>query len=164
MRPHGRAKVSSKNPQAFAICDNCGFLYNHNVLLWQREWAGNVLINTKQLVCSRCNDLPNQQLRSIILPADPMPVQNPRVQDYAAASTDRRQVSGSNTVDPITGIPIPLGAIRITENDDYRVTQTTGEPPGGTNTRPGTDPAAPGNDDPGLPYGFTEVPKTGPLS
>ena len=61
----------------------------------------------------------------------------------------------------MTGIPIPAGALRITENDDYRVTQTTGEPPGGINPQPGTDPNAPGNSDPGLPYGFTEVPKTG---
>lgn len=161
MRPHGRAKVSAKSPEAFAICDNCGFLYNHSDLVFQREWAGNVLINTQQLVCSRCNDVPNQQLRSIVIPADPMPVLNPRVQNYSVAETNFRQVSGSNTTDPVTGIPVPAGALRITENDDYRVTQTTGEPPGGLNPEPGTDPNAPGNDDPGLPYGFDEVPKTG---
>jgi hypothetical protein len=163
MRPHGKAKVSSRNPEAFAICDSCGFLYNHNSLVYNREWAGNILINTQQLVCRKCNDVPNQQLRSIIVPPDPMPILNPRVQNYAAASTDVRQVSGSNTVDPITGIPIIAGALRITENDDYRVTQQTGEPPGGLNEEPGTDPNAPGNDDPGLPYGFDEVPRTGPL-
>jgi hypothetical protein len=79
------------------------------------------------------------------------------------ASTDRRQVSGYNTVDSNTGIPVPNGDTRITENDDTRVTQQTGEPPGGLNEQPGTDPNAPGNDDPGLPYGFDEVPNTGPL-
>jgi hypothetical protein len=31
------------------------------------------------------------------------------------------------------------------------------------NERPGTDPNAPGDNDPGLPYGNTEVPKTGPI-
>jgi hypothetical protein len=164
MRPHGRAKVSSKNPQAFAICDDCGFLYNHSKLVWQREWAGNTLVNKKQLVCPRCNDTPNQQLRSIILPADPMPVLNPRVQNYVAAETDTRQTSGLNFIDPTTGIPVQAGATRITENDDQRVTQTTGEPPGGLNTEPGTDPNAPGDADPGLPYGFDEVPRTGPLN
>lgn len=163
MRPHGRAKVSTKSPQAFAICDGCGFLYNHSKLVWQMEWAGNKIINQKQLVCPRCNDVPSQQLRAIVLPADPQPIMNPRVQNYERAETDYRQTSGMNTVDPVTGIPIPGGLMRITENDDDRVTQTTGEPPGGLNEQPGTDPSAPGNDDPGLPYGFDEVPETGPL-
>lgn len=74
-----------------------------------------------------------------------------------------RQVSGDNIVDPVTGIPVILGAVRVTQNGSIRVTQTTGEPPGGVNQQPGTDPNAPGDSDPGLPYGFTEVPKTGPL-
>lgn len=164
MRPHGRAKVSLRSPTSFAICDGCGFLYNITDLSWNREWAGNILINTRQLVCRKCNDTPNPQLRSIILPADPTPTANPRPQDYSVAESDFRQTSGQNTIDPATGIPVPGGYMRITENDDNRVTQTTGEPPGGLNEEPGTDPAAPGNDDPGLPYGFDEVPKTGPLS
>lgn len=163
MRPHGRAKVSVRSPDPFSICDNCGFLYNHSELRWQMEWAGNKLINTKQLVCRRCNDIPNTQLRAIVVPADPMPVLNPRVQNYQAAETNFRTTSGQNTVDPETGIPIPGTTMRITENDDYRVTQQTGEPPGGLNTEPGTDPNAPGNDDPGLPYNNTSVPKTGTL-
>lgn len=162
MRPHGRAKVSSKNPEAFAICDDCGFLFNHSELRWQFEWGGNKLVNKRQLVCRRCNDLPNNQLRAIVLPADPMPIMNPRVQDYQAAETNYRQTSQPSLIDPYTGIPIPQGSMRITENDQDRVTQTTGEPTGGLNQRPGTDPNAPGNDDPGLPYQFVEVPKTGP--
>lgn len=74
-----------------------------------------------------------------------------------------RQVSGQNTTDSITGLPVPLGQIRITQDGIIRVTQSTGEPPGGLNQEPGTDPNAPGNDDPGLPYGFLDVPNTGPL-
>ena len=161
MRPHGRARVSSKSPQAFAVCDQCGFLYNHVDLAWQKQWAGNRLINLKSLVCRRCQDVPNQQLRALILPPDPMPVLNPRVQDYAVAETGNRVTSAAATIDPVTGIPIPQGQLRITENDDYRVTQTTGAAPGSLNNEPGTDPNAPGNADPGLPYGFDEVPKTG---
>lgn len=142
MRPHGRAKVSTRNPEAFAICDNCGFLYNHSELRWQFQWAGNKLVNMRQLVCRRCNDFPQTQLRAIIIPADPMPIMNPRVQNYQAAETDYRTTSGQNTVDPQTGIPILGNTMRITENDDYRVTQQTGEPLGGKNTLPGTDPNA----------------------
>ena len=161
MRPHGRAKVSTRNPEAFAICDNCGFLYNHSELRWQFQWAGNKLVNLRQLVCRRCNDIPQTQLRAIILPADPMPVQNPRVNNWETAETNYRTTSGQDTIDPETGIPIPGVVMRITENDDNRVTQQTGEPPGGLNTAPGTDPNAPGNDDPGLPYNNTTVPLTG---
>lgn len=75
-----------------------------------------------------------------------------------------RLTSGENAIDPLTGLPVILGKIRTTQSGAIRVTQTTGEPPGGTNTRPGTDAAAPGDDDPGLPYGFLDVPKTGPLT
>lgn len=159
----GRAKINSRSPQAAAQCDNCGFIYSHSDLVFQREWAGNQLINTRQLVCRKCNDVPNQQLRTLVIPADPMPVMNPRVPNWRAAETNVRTTSGQNTVDPETGIPIPGTTMRITENDDFRVTQTTGEPPGGLNTTPGTDPNAPGNDDPGLPYGFDDVPETGTL-
>lgn len=142
MRPHGRAKVSTRSPDPFAICDSCGFLYNHSELRFQLQWSGNKLVNLKQLVCRRCNDIPQTQLRAIVLPADPMPVLNPRVQNYQAATTDYRATSGQNTVNPTTGIPIPGNTLRITENDDFRVTQQTGEPPGGKNTLPGTDPNA----------------------
>jgi hypothetical protein len=89
---------------------------------------------------------------------------NPRVQNFVAASTTQRTTSGQDTVDFWTGIPIPGDDGRITQNNNTRVTQQTGEPPGGLNQRPGTDPAAPGNDDPGLPYNNTDVPETGPLS
>jgi hypothetical protein len=164
MRAHGRAKVNSRSPEAFAICDNCGFLYNHSELRWQLQWSGNKLVNLRQLVCRRCNDIPQTQLRAIVLPADPVPVQNPRVNNWQQAETNYRTTSGQDTIDPRTGIPIPGNTRRITENDDFRVTQQTGEPPGGLNFRPGTDPNAPGNDDPGLPYNNVDVPKTGPLS
>ena len=159
----GRARTSPSNPRAFGICDRCGFLYNHYTLRWQYDWAGASLVNKRLLVCNTCYDEPQNQLRAIVVPADPVPVVNPRVENYVNASTDRRQVSGYNTVDSNTGIPVPGGDTRITENDDTRVTQQTGEPPGGLNEQPGTDPNAPGNDDPGLPYGFDEVPNTGPL-
>jgi hypothetical protein len=92
-----------------------------------------------------------------------MPIQNPRIQDFVFAEQDTRVTSGQNSVDPTTGIPIIGGDTRITQDDNTRVTQQTGEPPGGANTEPGTNPAAPGNDDPGLPYDNTTVPKTGPL-
>ncbi len=164
MRPHGRAKVDSRNPRAFGICDRCGFLYNHHNLRWQFDYAGAGLINRRILVCGPCEDVPQAQLRNIILPADPTPIMNARIQNYVDASVDKRTTSGQNTTDFWTGIPVPGDDVRITQNNNTRVTQQTGEPSGGLNQRPGTDPNAPGNNDPGLPYDNTEVPKTGPLT
>lgn len=167
MRSHGRARVSSRNPNAFGICDRCGFLFNHNRLQWQFDWAGAGLINKRILVCSECLDVPQEQLRAIVVTADPVPIQNPRTQDYPTAETNYRYTQG-NTVNQRTGIPVPGGDKRITQNDKSRVTQQTGEPPGGLNQLPGTDWNAPvviyQDREIGLPYGNTSVPFTGPLS
>ena len=160
----GRARTSASNPQAHAICDRCGFRYNLVNLKWQFDWRGASLMNIRLLVCNDCYDTPQEQLRAIIVPADPVPVMNPRIQDFVTAETNNRFTSGQNTVDPTTNIPVVGGDNRITQNDQNRVTQQTGEPPGGLNERPGTNPNAPGDNDPGLPYNNIEVPKTGPLT
>jgi hypothetical protein len=143
----GRARTSARNPQAFAICDRCALWYNHVDLKFQFDWAGASLINKRILVCNTCYDVPQNQLRAIIIPADPVPIINPRVEPYAWDEIDRRQVSGNNTVNPQTGIPIQQGDTRVTTIDGdipdrTRVTQQTGEAPYGTNQKPGTDPNA----------------------
>ena len=145
----GRARTSARNPQAFAICDRCAIWYNHYQLKWQYDWAGASLINKRILVCDTCYDNPQEQLRAIIIPADPTPIVNPRVEPYAWDEVDRRQVSGYNTTNPQTGIPVIRGDTRVTTLDDEatdntRVTQQTGESPYGTNQLPGTDPNAVG--------------------
>jgi len=159
----GRARISAKNPQAAAVCDRCGGVLNHVDLSWQFDWAGAGLINKRLLVCRPCTDTPQQQLRSIVLPADPPVVMNARPQDYVTASTDRRVTSGQDAVNFKTGIPVPGGDVRITQADQTRVTQQTGFANGSLNEKPGTDPNAPGDNDPGLPYGATEVPETGSI-
>jgi len=159
----GRARISARNPRAAAQCDRCGFIYNHVDLTWQMDWAGASLINKRILVCHSCNDVPQQQLRAIVVPADPVPIQNPRTQDYVTAEQNTRTTQG-NTVNSQTGIPVPGGDTRITQDSNTRVTQQTGFANGSLNTEPGTDPDAPGNNDPGLPYDNTTVPKTGPLT
>lgn len=76
--PHGRANVSVTNPRAFAVCDRCGFLYNQVDLSFQYEWFGAQTQNTNMLVCNDCLDNLQEQFRTIVLPADPQPIQNPR--------------------------------------------------------------------------------------
>lgn len=85
MRPHGKyARVSSSDPIAFAQCDRCSAWRNRTDLVWQVGWAGQKLFNQQVLVCfDRCFDVPNEQLRTIILPPDPPPVLNARVPDFA---------------------------------------------------------------------------------
>ena len=143
------------------------FVYNHNRLSWQYEWRGASLQNIRLLVCDECLDVPQQQLRAIVVPADPVPIMNPRIQDYVAAETDYRITQG-NSVNAQTGIPVPGGDTRITQNNKNRVTQQTGEPPNGRNQLPGTDwnvpPVIYNNTEIGLPYNNTTVPFTGPLS
>lgn len=143
----GRARVNSRNPQAFGVCDRCAMWYNHADLRWQYDWAGASLINKRILVCDSCYDEPQQQLRAIALSADPIPIINPRTEPYLWDNTDYRQVSGYNTTSQTTGIPVPQGDTRVTSDTnlptpDKRVTQQTGEPPYGLNEKPGTDPNA----------------------
>lgn len=98
----GRARTSSRNPQAHAICDRCGFRYNHVDLRWQYDWRGASMQNIKLLVCDDCYDTPQQQLRSIVVPADPSPIINARTQDFVTAETNTRYTSGS-TLTPLSG-------------------------------------------------------------
>lgn len=138
----GRAKTSASSPQAHAICDRCGFRYNHVDLTWQFDWAGASLINKRLLVCRTCLDKPQEQLRAIIVPADPMPIANPRVEFFVDYESNTRLTSQTPVTDPRTGIVAPVGQTRVTEDNSVRSTQMTGEPPNGTNTLPGTDPNA----------------------
>ena len=42
------------------------------------------MINKRILVCRRCLDRPQQQLRAIVIPADPVPIKNPRTEPFLA--------------------------------------------------------------------------------
>jgi len=103
----GRARTSSVSPRAHGICDRCGFRYNFEDLRWQFDWRGAQKQNLRILVCWRCEDVPQEQLRAIVLPPDPQPIINARPELYAEDITDyMSQVTGSS-IDPLTGIPVP---------------------------------------------------------
>lgn len=78
MRPHGRDVIHTSRPEALGVCDNCGTLYNLHRLKWQWDWAGPRLVNKKLRVCKSCMDRPQQQLRTTLITADPVPVYDPR--------------------------------------------------------------------------------------
>jgi len=142
MRPHGSASVSRSKPRAWAICDDCGFLFNKDELAWQYEWLGTRTQNTNLLKCSKCMDIPQEQLRVIVLPADPVPVEDPRPERY---THDNNQIAtiGTNigninqaagiaaAFDANTNKPFFLSAVRY--QSTAGLTNTIGKYWGGMN-------------------------------
>lgn len=126
----GRARTSSSNPQAHAICDRCGFRYNRVNLNWQYDWRGAALQNVRILVCDTCMDTPQEQLRAIVVPADPVPIDQPRTQDFVQAETNYQTITAPPTIDPVTGIPIPGTTTLSAQNGQNLLTQPIGEPAG----------------------------------
>lgn len=124
----GRARVSAKNPQAQGVCDRCGIWNNLVRLQFQYDWRGTALQNLWLRVCDRCLDTPQEQLRAIQLPADPVPVWQPRPENFEAAETDYRTTL-SGAIDPLTGLPIS-GPQRVTEDGSNLVEQPYGIPTG----------------------------------
>lgn len=78
----GRARTSARNPQAFGVCQRCNRWWNRNRLRFQYDWRGVALQNLWILVCSDCYDRPQEQLRAIVLPADPVPIMFPSVEPF----------------------------------------------------------------------------------
>ena len=118
MRPHGKVKIQRSAPRAQAICDRCGFAYNHYNLRWQYDWIGPKLLNERILVCQSCYDVPQEQLRTIVIPPDPIPVDNPRPEAFNLADSP----ISYQGFDPATMVPgSPLGT-----NTAYTGTLTHG--------------------------------------
>lgn len=56
---------------------------NRSDVVWQLAWAGQHIYNTQVLVCKdTCYDIPNEQLRTIVLPPDPPPILNARPPNF----------------------------------------------------------------------------------
>lgn len=90
-----RYSVSTTSPRARGTCDRCGFIYNHDQLCWQFEWVGPKLQNLRVLVCRECLDVPQEQLRTIIIPADPVPILNPRIEAYVSDNNPMSTIGGN---------------------------------------------------------------------
>lgn len=74
-----------EHPEAFAICDLCGFARLHKDLRKQMAYRGNALQWNGFLVCfDTCLDVPYEFDRPIVLPPDPQPVFNARPPNWKA--------------------------------------------------------------------------------
>ena len=85
-RPQSKyVRVNQNSPDGAGQCDRCGRWFNLRNLTFQYEWAGTHLYNTGALVCTEggCLDRPQEQLRTIVIPPDPMPLLNARVPSFA---------------------------------------------------------------------------------
>lgn len=71
-----------RKPRALGTCDRCGFIYNRDRLRWQYDWSGLHEMNRGVLVCHKCMDTPQSQLKTINIPIDPLPITNPRPGEY----------------------------------------------------------------------------------
>lgn len=113
MRPHPRrARTSPSSPRAWGTSDRNGMISNHQDLHWQWDWAGQKLVN-KQILVSRDElDRPQRQLGTFIMPPDPVPIRNARVEQY---DIDEEPVSTRYTVDGRIRIIFGHGAAAITE-------------------------------------------------
>lgn len=80
---HGDAVVNPQSPAGFGVCDDCGRWTNLNRLKKQMEWQGPKIAWIGTLVCRTCVDVPQPQLRPIKLPADPVPLINPRPEAFS---------------------------------------------------------------------------------
>lgn len=80
-RPKGKhVSIDASAPRALGICDYTGFVFNRIDLVQQMEWRGNALVWNGFYVGRPYVDEPNQQERPPILPPDPVPVRDPRLQ------------------------------------------------------------------------------------
>lgn len=88
-RPHPkRADVNPDYPRAWGTDDHSGFINNLHKLSWEYQWAENALINLRFLSAEPYLDTPQEQLRAIIIPADPPPLFNARPEPYLIDETN----------------------------------------------------------------------------
>lgn len=129
----GRARISAVAPQAAGQCDRCGFMFTLSKLQFQMDYAGAGLVNKRLLVCHGCMDRPQDQFRAIVIPADPIPVQNPRPPDWLnispAPSADRLRVTQNGAVRTTQDgrirdlTKVSVDRLRATQSGDTRIVQ-----------------------------------------
>lgn len=86
---HGnfRATTPAGAPSsAWGICDVCSELWDHNRLKFQWDYAGEQMINKGYMACPTCYDKPFTPGKVILIPPDPIPIQNPRPPSWAEQS------------------------------------------------------------------------------
>lgn len=91
----GHAITNPHAPRAFGVCDRCGRWWNLHRLGYQYEWQGTKLINTRKRICFECKDIANPQMKARLAPPDPVPVYDPRPENFIASRFDPSPIAGN---------------------------------------------------------------------
>lgn len=113
----GRAITNPDAPRAFAVCDRCGMWYNHDQLQWQYDYRGRMLQNIRILVCEECLDDPQPQLKPRLLPPDPLPIANARIEPFCYDEENQRFTTNPalTNVDLATVVDIQLAGLQFVD-------------------------------------------------
>lgn len=117
----GRARTRPRSPEAQAVCQRCGFWTQRNRLINQPAWRGAALLPINIYVCHRCLDVPTEQLRAIVLTADPVPVYKPFTEPFLADETGNSPPYGVPTGLDINAV-MPQGVNTAGTSTAYRQT------------------------------------------
>ena len=101
-----RVDVDGRDPRAFGICDRCGFLRNLRKLRWQMQWNATQLYNQRILICDGCWDKPQQQLKQITLPSDPVGLPNARPEAFLVSESNYLSTEDNSRLVTEDGDPI----------------------------------------------------------
>jgi hypothetical protein len=104
-----RNYASTRRPRPIGYCDRCNRRDYLDELRWQWDWRGSSLQNLRILVCKPCEDIPQEQLRIVVIGADPYPLKDPRPGYLASESAQGPQwerTSGGEIITGEDGIPI----------------------------------------------------------
>jgi hypothetical protein len=90
----------------------CGRWYNRVDLRDQLQWGGASLINLRIYVCQDCYDRPQEQLRAIALPADPIPIRYPLPEpfDYDSETDETTPFGQPVGLEPYAISPMGINA------------------------------------------------------
>lgn len=115
--PTGRAKVSTRHPRAIGVCNRCGFWYQRTQLRNQLQWQGLKLQPLNIYVCHTCYDRPQPQLKTIILPPDPLPVYLPFPEPFDVEVPSNMTTLGGTWFVTTSGVEIVMMS-KVTPNPD----------------------------------------------
>ncbi len=121
----GRAITTPSAPRGFGVCDECGEWWNLRSLRKEVQYMGAKVQWTGRLVCyPRCWTKPQPQLKPIRLPADPVPLRNPRPEWFSFIDQPLgfQQYAMWNG-----GFPLPYG-VELTDGNGNPILTDTGQP------------------------------------
>ena len=97
--------IDVKNPRSVGVCDGCGFWTMHPSMVEKKEFrGGSAPVGTGFYVCGVCDDVPNPYYSKMVLPPDPIPIKNPRPENYSLDPSPMLFIIADYNTPIITGV------------------------------------------------------------